>query len=135
MEVVTLTDHFRAMDSKSEQIEIYANPKVQITSDVTFVCERDEVSFTDASILGDTTVAFWIWDFGDGSVSYNENPKYTYQNSGQYTVRLVLADHNGCNADTTQTNYMRVKEKPQFSFNTTRVYKSLFSVRHLMEMG
>ena len=85
MEVVTLTDHFRAMDSKSEQIEIYANPKVQITSDVTFVCERDEVSFTDASILGDTTTAVWLLDFGDGSVSYNENPKYTYQNSGQCT--------------------------------------------------
>jgi gliding motility-associated-like protein len=127
---LTVTDHFGATDSKSEQIEIYANPKVQITSDVTSVCERDEVSFTDASILGDTTTAVWLWDFGDGSVSYNENPKYTYQNSGQYTVRLVLADHNGCNADTTLTNYMRVKEKaePQFSFNTTRVCKPPVSV-------
>ena len=67
MEVVTLTDHFRATDSKSEQIEIYANPKVQITSDVTFVCERDEVSFTDASILGRyyrslLDLGFWRWE-------------------------------------------------------------------------
>lgn len=94
------------------------------------MCERDEVSFSDASILGDTAISTWVWDFGDGSVSSNENPKYAYPNDGQYTLKLAVIDRNGCKGDTTITNYIRVKEKPepQFNFNAARVCQPPLSV-------
>jgi len=30
----------------------------------------------------------WVWDFGDGSVSHEQNPVHVYQESGQYEVCL-----------------------------------------------
>ena len=43
----------------------------------------------------------WIWDFGDGGTSTEENPEYYYQAAGTYTVRLVADNQYGC-SDTHQ---------------------------------
>jgi glucose/arabinose dehydrogenase len=34
----------------------------------------------------------YIWDLGDGSMSTQPDPSYTYQTRGQYTVRLTVSD-------------------------------------------
>jgi hypothetical protein len=31
---------------------------------------------------------FYVWEFGDGSISYEENPLHVYQNEGDYIVTL-----------------------------------------------
>jgi PKD repeat protein len=36
----------------------------------------------------------WLWDFGDGTTSTEQNPEHTYGSEGQYTVRLT-ATKNG----------------------------------------
>ncbi len=46
----------------------------------------EEVTFTNASTGGDT----YLWDFGDGGTSTDENPVYTYEANGTYTVTLTL---------------------------------------------
>ncbi|MEZ4981260.1 MAG: PKD domain-containing protein [Saprospiraceae bacterium] len=30
----------------------------------------------------------YVWDFGDGTTSSEENPQHTYKSSGIYTVKL-----------------------------------------------
>lgn len=52
------------------------------------------VAFTDASTDTDS----WIWDFGDGNTSTQQNPTHTYAADGTYTVCLIAA--NNCGADT-----------------------------------
>jgi PKD repeat protein len=47
------------------------------------------VQFTDTS--GGTPTA-WQWDFGDGSYSTLQNPVYTYNTPGTYTVTLTVTD-------------------------------------------
>jgi PKD repeat protein len=56
-----------------------------------------EVQFTDLS-TGDITG--WMWDFdNDGTIDSNEqNPIYTYNDAGVYTVSLTITD--GSNEDT-----------------------------------
>lgn len=51
-----------------------------------------QVSFTDQST---GTVTGWMWDFGDGNTSTQQNPTHTYANPGQYTICLTV-DNNGC---------------------------------------
>jgi len=42
-----------------------------------------------------TTDGFnYVWDFGDGSTSVAENPTYTYNTAGTYTVTLVAYSKN-----------------------------------------
>jgi PKD repeat protein len=53
------------------------------------------VSFTD---LSDNDPESWLWDFGDGTFSINQNPSHTYQSDGLKTVCLITTSM--CGADT-----------------------------------
>ena len=51
------------------------------------------VIFT-ASASGGTAPYTYSWDFGDGSLSSNQNPSHTYSTAGDYPVILAVTDHN-----------------------------------------
>jgi PKD repeat protein len=45
--------------------------------------------FTDSS-ESIATITTWLWDFGDGTTSTEQNPQHTYQTPGAYTVSLTV---------------------------------------------
>ena len=51
------------------------------------------VAFIDSS-QGD--VVEWMWDFGDGQTSEEQNPVHTYSFPGIYNVCLTIATSDGC---------------------------------------
>ncbi len=55
-----------------------------------------QVSFTDNSTLGDS----YLWDFGDGETSTEQNPIHNYERDGTYPVMLVV--ENECGRDSIQ---------------------------------
>ena len=69
-----------------------------------FGCGPLTTNFTDLSV-GATA---WAWDFGDGGTSTAQNPTYTYNTPGIYTVTLTTTDANGCSATHTETSYVQV---------------------------
>lgn len=52
------------------------------------------VNFQDASSGGP---ASWLWDFGDGNTSTEQNPSHTYTAPGSYTVCLTVTNAAGSN--------------------------------------
>ena len=50
------------------------------------------VSFGDQAIGSPTS---WLWDFGDGGSSTEQNPTYTYNSIGTYTVTLTASSSFG----------------------------------------
>ena len=54
-----------------------------------------EAYFTDAS----TQATSYVWDFGDGNTSTQQNPSHVYQQAGYYTICMIAS--NICSADTT----------------------------------
>lgn len=59
------------------------------------------VQFTDTS-GGDPVT--WLWDFGDGAVSHQQNPVHTYTDEGQeYTVSLTVNNTFAGMAEDTET--------------------------------
>jgi hypothetical protein len=50
------------------------------------------VQFTDSSTGTPTT---WLWDFGDGETSIEQNPTHTYTEAGDYSVSLTVSDAQG----------------------------------------
>lgn len=59
----------------------------------------DEVSFTDESTGSPTT---WCWDFGDGTISNEQNPTHSYELPGTYDVTLTIT--NGTSGDVETKN-------------------------------
>jgi len=59
------------------------------------------VQFTDTSTGNPTS---WLWDFGDGSTSTDQNPVIAYYLPGTYPVTLTVA--NGAGQDTVAEDYI-----------------------------
>jgi PKD repeat protein len=80
------------------------------SEEVDFTIENsDPVSITELTasseivVLPDATVDFsivsdgatdFLWDFGDGNTSTDENPSYTFSESGTYTVTCTASNDN-----------------------------------------
>lgn len=66
------------------------NLQTAITSDIHFGCKGDSVKFTAVN-LGELPDRY-EWDFGDNSNGdSSRNPSHTYQQQGNYTVRLITS--------------------------------------------
>ncbi len=53
------------------------------------------VAFTDTSIDPDGTIISWLWDFGDGMTSTEQDPTHVFQGAGTFHVRLTVTDDDG----------------------------------------
>jgi PKD repeat protein len=62
-----------------------------------YIGSDQQVTFTDLS-SGATS---WLWDFGDGSTSTDQNPTHVYTSDGLYTVTLTVV--NGISCTVSQT--------------------------------
>jgi hypothetical protein len=72
-----------------------------------FFVDRDgfTVQFIDTSFAGgcgfSAEIVEWLWDFGDGTTSTEENPTHTYAARGDYTVSLTVTNDEGASDTTT----------------------------------
>lgn len=78
-------------------VEVFAPPVALITPDANIGCTPFTIPFVDNSTTSSTAaITSWFWDFGDGNTSTAQNPVYTYQDSGLFTITLAIADEYGC---------------------------------------
>jgi len=78
--------------SKSEIINVDVN-EVKALYSLTYL-DHSTIQFNDLSYLNILT---WDWDFGDGSGnSIEQNPIYTFPDTGTFVVNLEVKDDFGC---------------------------------------
>ena len=105
---VTLTaTNARGTDDevKPEYIRVDV-PDVAFTANVTSGNRPLTVQFTDESTKQPTA---WLWNFGDGQTSTEQNPVHTYTTAGMKTVTLTATNANGA-ASLTKSGYITVVE-------------------------
>ncbi|MFA5613262.1 MAG: PKD domain-containing protein [Methanoculleus sp.] len=108
-------DYGFSIETKTRYITVLESPVAAFTADPTEGNAPLTVQFTDES-AGNVTV--WLWDFGDGNTSTDQNPSHTYENPGTYTVNLTVS--NTYSEDTeTRTDYITVLEPPEADFSAT----------------
>ena len=61
-------------------------------------CLNDPVVFQDNSAPNGAAITSWLWDFGDGQTSTQQNPSHAYAATGDYTVTLTVTNGNNCNS-------------------------------------
>lgn len=76
------------------------------------------VTFTNTSSAGS-----YVWDFGDGSGSYETHPSHNYTTSGTYTVKLIVDNCNG--APDTSAQMITVQAAPNFTVTPDSLYASV----------
>jgi gliding motility-associated-like protein len=53
-------------------------------------------SFEGLAWTNTRPISSWLWSFGDGATATTQNATHIYQAPGNYTVKLVVTDANGC---------------------------------------
>jgi gliding motility-associated-like protein len=89
------------------------NPKFSATP--TNVCALSPVTFTDLSTNGQ--MHEWLWTFHDGSISTDQNPIHTFNDTGKFDITLVVYNF-GCSDTLTLKNYIYVMP-PIAKFDTS----------------
>lgn len=69
----------------------------------------------------------WLWDFGDGGTSTDDNPNHNYANTGNYTVTLVITDAAGCTDTYTQIISAQYAGVEQQEITSVNIYPNPFT--------
>ena len=68
-------------------------------------------SYYDSTYASGT---IYLWDFGDGTTSTQENPTHTYNSFGDFTITLTVRPNTKCEKQISRT--ITIKELPQPKF-------------------
>lgn len=87
-----------------------SGPRAEFSADKREGLAPLAVTFTDNSPAGTSEITSWLWDFGDGATSTEQDPKHTYTATGKYAVSLTVTSEIG--EDTaTKGAYITVRAK------------------------
>lgn len=90
---------FGCSASYSDSIHVYPLPQIVYFLPPMEGCNPYTAFFTDSTISWEPT--YYIWDFGDGNVSFEQSPTHLYDEVGQYVVSLTVRVDSICTFDTT----------------------------------
>ncbi|MFN4234062.1 MAG: PKD domain-containing protein [Bacteroidia bacterium] len=117
--LVVQNSQLNCYDTITKPVRVYANPSAGFS--YTDVCLGNVMSLTDSSSIATTdTIVSYLWAFGDGSpTDNNQNTTHLYNNAGAYTVTLIVTGTGGCSD--VQTHTVNVYDAPQANFTTSNV--------------
>jgi PKD repeat protein len=103
---LTVTDNDGATDEKTTRIDVTSPsppPEDNKAPEADFDdhCHDLRCSFTDKSKDDDGNLVSWVWDFGDGTGSSEQNPTHSYEDEGHFDVTLTVTDNDGATATRT----------------------------------
>lgn len=95
-------------------VNIHPLPVVTFTN--TEVCHEVTTQFTNTSSIASGTLEDAFWDFGDGSVSVDYDPSFTFPDDGSYLVELTMTSDMGCENSATQAVTVHPNPSADFVF-------------------
>jgi gliding motility-associated-like protein len=106
--VVTVTNSCGGTIMDSVSITFNPQPTIILGSDTNATCAPGTIQFTDSSITGNLSdpIIGWLWNFGDGGTSTLQNPSYTYNSTGTYSVTLTVITMGGCTSNNSSAPYI-----------------------------
>ncbi len=73
------------------------------------------VQFTDLSYPGTASIEQWVWEFGDGIVSTDQNPVHVFTNVGVFEVKLTVITRHGYNSKVSPIEVVYMPPTAEFS--------------------
>jgi PKD repeat protein len=114
---ISLTVFDNSGTSHTKNVTVTVLPKITASFSFTNHCLGDLTLFTDSTTVESGSITSWVWDFGDGNTSSQQNPTHTYGSTGVYTTTLTTTSDAGCmSVDSAQ---ILISNIPSALFNAT----------------
>jgi PKD repeat protein len=88
---------------------------LQILPNILVGCTPQSIDFSHPSTLIDESYSY-RWDFGDGTFSEEVAPNHIFEESGIYTVSLVVISPTGCELTATAQDLITIEPAPIADF-------------------
>lgn len=76
--------------------------------------------FEDTTVLSNASLLdSYLWDFGDGTTSTNQNPSHAFPGTGTYTVKFTTFNAFGCTTTATKTITVYSAPTAQITYGQT----------------
>ena len=111
--VLTVKNDNKCATTSSAMVNI--NPRPRVKFNTTTVCNGESTNFNNNSKLLVGTMSY-TWNYGDGNISNNTSPTYTYLTADTFNVELFATSDRGCIDSLTQMAI--VKPFPIVSFTS-----------------
>lgn len=118
---ITLPNNQIINYSKENLIEVFDYPTASFTQTNTLICKNASVKFQNTS----SGVSTYLWSFGDGNQSSEENPSHTYSGAGKYTVTLKVGGPGGCEAVAIKEDIIEVQETADIQISANQYAQCL----------
>jgi trimeric autotransporter adhesin len=117
--VVSTSNQYGCTAQDTLNVVVQPTPDVQFTSNTSITCAPAMVTFQNQTFI-DGPGYTCIWNFGNGSVSYNCNQDVLsyYPDNGTYNVSLTVTSPYGCIANFTAYDYISTVG-PEAAFSYT----------------
>ena len=114
-----VNNNFGCADTITKPVQVYFNPLAGFSFND--VCFGDSMHFTNTSSVDpSTSIAKYLWVFGDGSATSNlQNPNHYYSIAGTYSVSLVTTTIDSCSDAITKTVNAFDAPTSAFTFSNT----------------
>lgn len=99
-----------------------------------FTCESEATTTTVVAFTNTSkNAAYYQWDFGDDSYSFEENPEHQFTNEGSYTVLLTAIGNDGSSSSasaaiTVSTGYQIYEGE---GFDNVQIYDTWSSIKSI----
>lgn len=107
--------------TRQQYITVYSQPSVNFGASVRSGCFPLQIRFTDSTVITGGNITNWLWDFGDGNFSSQQNPSHTYQSAGVFNVSLRVRTGAGCTKTVTKPYFIRVFDGVTADFSTSAI--------------
>lgn len=112
--IVMGTDNSGCFSIDSITVPVNPSPEVDFSGFPLSGCVPVNIQFNEES--PDTDITAWLWNFGDGSTSNQQNPVHNYSVPGDYTVTLTLTNSYGCVTVLSYADYVEAWPQPIADF-------------------
>jgi gliding motility-associated-like protein len=92
-------------DTELKGVTVITGPTPRFTANNTLGCS---VPYTTQFSNTSSNAVSYLWIFGDSTTSTLQNPSHAYTSFGNYTVKLVATNSNGCFDTITKNNFINI---------------------------
>lgn len=99
-------------------------------------CEGLQTCFYDESLSNADTLEAWVWNFGDGSISFLQNPCHIFSDTGTYIISLIVTNTDGCESlPKFDTIYVSTAPNANFDYNDACLQDTTYFLNLTDTMG
>ena len=125
VKMVIVTSH-GCIDTVVKTVFTHPIPTFKFSAEATSGCNPFEARFHDSSTVKGGSIVNWLWNFGDKSLTYKNNPTHIYTDEGKFFVYLTVTTSDGCRMIDTLKYPIIVYPRPVAEFTATPDEASMY---------